>query len=116
MLNLIDEARAQTAAIHFLQGHQIIITEQVADLLQVVGPPAVRQQMLPAAGQVMAVAFGTDANLDIETEQAQHAIAGKIRGIRATTIDLRLMQTDRTPGTPAAQHGGLLSEQHALCR
>ncbi|MNF93680.1 hypothetical protein D3C84_763640 [compost metagenome] len=116
VLDLVDEAGAQAAAVHFLQRDQVIIAKQGGNLLQIAGAPAVRQQMLPAAGQVVAVALGADADLDIEAEQAQQAISRQAGGFRAASVDLRQVQTDRTPGTPAAQHGGLLSERHALGR
>jgi hypothetical protein len=56
------------ATVGLLQGHQVEIAQQVANLLQIAGPTVVGQQMLPAAGQVVAVLFGTDAYLDIEAE------------------------------------------------
>lgn len=74
MFDLIDVTRAQAAAIGFLQGHQIEVTEQFADPLQVAGPPIVRQQVLPTAGQVVPIALGADTDLDIEAEQAQSPI------------------------------------------
>ena len=70
VLDLVDVAGADAATIGFLQGHHVIVVEQFADALQVAGTPGGRQQVLPAAGQVVTVPFGTDAHLDVETEQA----------------------------------------------
>src|SRR5690606_19983434 len=75
MLYLIDITRTQAAPIGFLQGHQIVIAEQLTDTLQIVGTPSMGQKMLPAAGQVVVVTLGADPHLDVETEQPQPAIA-----------------------------------------
>jgi len=71
VLDLIDITRAQAAAIDLLQRHQIEIGEQITDALKIAGTPGMRQQMLPAARQVVVVTLGIDADLNIETEQAQ---------------------------------------------
>src|SRR5690606_7454022 len=112
-LDLVDVAGAQAAAAHLLQGDQVVVAEHGTDALQVAGPARVRQQVLPAAGQVVVVALGADADLDGEAEQAQAPVAATAC-IRAEGVDLRLAQTCGTPGTPAAQHGGGLSWRNAL--
>ncbi|MNI61739.1 hypothetical protein D3C73_1170250 [compost metagenome] len=105
VLHLIDVTRTKAAAIYFLQGHQVEIIEQVADFLQIAGAPGVRQQMLPAAGQVMPIALGTDADLDIEAEQTQAAVRGQARRFQVMIVDPRIMQANDTFSSPAA-HGG----------
>ncbi len=104
MLDLVDVARAHAATIDFLQGHQIEVADQRTDLLQVAGPTGVRQQVLPTAGQVMAVALGTDTNLDIETEQAQTTIFREAGCLQVMLVDLRLMQANASGGSHAS-HG-----------
>jgi len=69
VLDLIDVTGAQAATVGFLQGDQIIVTQYFADALQVAGATGMRQQMLPAARQVVVVALGADANLDVEAKQ-----------------------------------------------
>jgi len=68
VFDLVDVARPDAATIGFLQGDQIEVTQQVADLLQIGGAPGVGQQMLPPPGQVVPITLGTDAHLDIKTE------------------------------------------------
>src|SRR5690606_9200291 len=69
-LDLIDITGAQTAAVDFLQRHQIVIAQQFANALQVIGTPCMGQQMLPTTGQVMVITLRADPDLDIETQQA----------------------------------------------
>jgi len=64
----------------------------------------VRQQVLPAAGQVMPIAFRADADLDVEAEQAQTMVCGQARGLQVMLVDLRIMQANDAFGAPAA-HG-----------
>lgn len=104
MFHLIDVAGSQAAAIGFLQGDQIEVAQQIADLLQIVSTPAVRQQVLPAPGHVVPIPLGTDADLDIETEQAQTAVCGQARRFQVMFVDLRIMQANDAFSTPAA-HG-----------
>ena len=104
VFDLIDVAGSQAAAIGFLQGDQVEVAQQIADFLQIVGTPGVRQQMLPASGQVMPVPLGTDADLDIEAEQAQTAVRGQPRRFQVMFVDPRIMQANDAFGTPAA-HG-----------
>ncbi|RMQ30608.1 hypothetical protein ALQ06_05813 [Pseudomonas syringae pv. berberidis] len=106
MLDLIDEAGAHASAIDFLQGDQIEIVDQVADLLQVASPADVRQQVLPAARQVMPVALGADTDLDIETEQPQPAVFRQAALRQMMFVDLRIMQANDTRAAFApAAHG-----------
>jgi len=63
-----------------------------------------RQHMLPAAGQVMPIPFGTDADLDVETEQAQTAVCGQARRFQVMFVDLRIMQANDAFSSPTA-HG-----------
>ncbi|MNT11807.1 hypothetical protein D3C72_1467070 [compost metagenome] len=87
-----------------MQGDQIEVAQQIADFLQIVGTPGVRQQMLPAPGQVMPVTLGADADLDIETEQAQTTVCGQARGLQMMLVDPRIMQANDAFSTPSA-HG-----------
>src|SRR5207253_11403380 len=105
VLDLVGVARPQAAAIGFLQGDQIEIAQQTADLLQIVCSPGVRQQMLPATGQIMPITLGADTNLNIETEQTQTTVCGQARRLQMMRVDLRVMQANDTLSTPAA-HGG----------
>ncbi|MNM72197.1 hypothetical protein D3C81_838850 [compost metagenome] len=104
VFDLVDVPRAQAATVSFLQRHQVEITEQVTDLLQVAGTPVVRQQVLPALGQVVPVTFGTDANLDIETEQAQPPILWQAISLQVMFVDPRIVQANASLSSPAA-HG-----------
>src|SRR5690606_12152147 len=94
--------------------HQVIVAKQGGNALQVAGTSRVRQQVLPAAGQVVVVALGTDADLDIETEQAQKTCATVLGRARAEPVDLRLQRAGMAPGTQAAQHGPALKGWCAL--
>src|SRR5690606_22548985 len=107
MLDLIDVAGAHAAAIGFLQGDQIVTVEQLADALEVAGAPRMRQQMLPATGQVVMVTLGADAHLDVEAEQTQAAIGRQSARRQAMRVDLRLARACQARRTPAAQHGRL---------
>jgi hypothetical protein len=68
VFDLINEVGTQAAAVDLLQSHQIVITEQLPDPLQVTGTAGVWQHMLPAARQVVPIALGADTHLDIETQ------------------------------------------------
>lgn len=78
VLDLIDVAGTQAAAVGFLEGDEVVVGEQFADPLQVGRPPRVGQQVLPTAGQVVAVALGADTDLDVEAEKAQAAVVGQL--------------------------------------
>src|SRR5690554_4848770 len=71
IFDLIDEAAAQTAAVYLLQGHQVILTQHLCDFVQGAVALAVRQQVLPAAGNVMVIGLSVDADLNVETEQPE---------------------------------------------
>lgn len=113
MLHLVDVAGADAATVSFLQGDQVEIIQQVANLLQVAGTPSVGQQVLPATGEVVPVLLGTDAHLDVEAQQAQAAVCRQACGFQVMFVDLRIMQANDTFGTPAA-HGRPLTSLHAL--
>ena len=104
VFNLIDVAGSQAAAVGFLQGDQIEVAQQIADLLQIVSTPGVRQQVLPAPGQVVPIALGTDTDLNVEAEQAQTAVCGQARRFQVMFVDPRIMQANDAFSSPAA-HG-----------
>ncbi|MNW19406.1 hypothetical protein D3C71_2193810 [compost metagenome] len=52
----------------------------------------------------MPIALGTDADLDIETEQAQTTVCGQARGFQMMLVDPRIMQANDAFSTPSA-HG-----------
>src|SRR5690606_37767149 len=104
VFDLIDVARAQAAAIDFLQCHEVKVGKQITNALQVAGTPGMGQQMLPTARQVVVITLGVDADLDIETEQTQKTIGWPVGLGRAMRVDLRVAQTNRTCLSPAAQH------------
>src|SRR5690606_8469147 len=101
MLDLIDVARAHAAAVGFLQRNQVVAVEQLADALQVTGTPRMRQQVLPAAGQVVVITLGADPNLNIEAEQAQAAVGRQPARGQALGVDACLAGTSQTRRTPA---------------
>jgi len=72
--------------------------------LQIAGTPGVRQQVLPATGQVMAITFGADTDLDIETEQTQATVGRQAGRCQMVFVDLRIMQANDAFRTPA-RHG-----------
>ncbi len=66
LLHLIDIVRAQAATIGFLDGDQVKIIEHKADALQILKAFLVWQYVFPAAGNIMPISAGTDANLNIK--------------------------------------------------
>ena len=104
VLDLIDVARAQAAAIDFLQRHQIEIGQQITNALQVAGTPGMWQQVLPAARQVVVITLGIDADLNVEAEQTQEAVGWPVDLRRALWVDLWVTQANGTGLSPAAQH------------
>ncbi|GAA0790471.1 hypothetical protein GCM10009109_17960 [Marinobacterium sediminicola] len=71
VLDLVDEAAANTAAIGFLQCNQIVLAQQAADLVKCLVAASVGQNVLPATGQVMVIGLRLDTHLNIEAEQSQ---------------------------------------------
>src|SRR5690554_8158819 len=72
VLDLVDEAGAQAAAIHFLPRPHIELADQVGDLRQGLLAPGVGQQMLPATGEGVMVTLGADTDLEIYAQQPQY--------------------------------------------
>src|SRR5690606_12898917 len=95
----------QAATVHLLQRHQVVVGQQLADALQVHAAPRVGQQVLPAAGEVVVVALGGDAHLDIEAEQTQPAVDGQSGGPAATRVDARLPLRG-SPDDTTSDHSG----------
>lgn len=114
VLDLIDVARAQAAAINLLQCDEVEVTKQITDTLQVTAASRMRQQMLPAAGQIMMVTLGADTHLNIETEQAQAAIARPFLGGNAMGVDPCVTQTHPPFGWPAPEHLRVIRARHLL--
>ncbi|MEM8275254.1 hypothetical protein Q4S01_20315, partial [Morganella morganii] len=71
MLDLIDVAGTQAAAVGFLEGDEVVVGEQFADPLQVGRPPRVGQKVMPTAGKLVAVARGADTDMKVEADKAQ---------------------------------------------
>ena len=69
VFDLVDEAAAQAAGIDLLQRDDVVVRNEITDQPQVVGARLVRQQMLPAVRQVVAISAGADADLNVEAEQ-----------------------------------------------
>ena len=72
MFHLVDEAGANAAAVDFLQRDDVELVQQLGNLAQRLLPSGVRQQMLPATGEVVMITLGVDTDLNVEAQQLQH--------------------------------------------
>lgn len=104
VFGLIDKPAANTAAIRFLQGDQIVVRQYAGNPVQRIGPSGVGQNVLPAAGQVVSIVLGVDPYLNIEAEQVE-------RGFTQPTV--RLMPGTGVLHTPAVEMTTLSVEASA---
>ena len=106
VFNLVDVAGSVAATVCFLQSDQIEVAQQVANFVQITGPPFVWQHVLPAAGQVVAVTLGAVTDLDIEAEQTQTSIIRQPACRQMIFVNLRFMQANNSLAFPAPHGGG----------
>lgn len=79
ILDLVDVATAQAAAVAFLQGHHIVTAQQRGNAIEIFNASPVGQNMLPAAGDVVVIGSGIDAHLNIEGQQADVTMGLEVR-------------------------------------
>ena len=80
VLGLIQERAPVGTGVDFLQRHDVVVAQHGGDLVEVFLAPAKRQHMPPAARQVLAIAGGVDADLDVVGQHAQ-AVFGMVHGV-----------------------------------
>ena len=68
---LVDERRTQAAGIDLLQAHDIIVADQAGDAIEILFLDRMRQEMLPALGNVIPVLRRFHAGLDVVTQQPE---------------------------------------------
>ena len=73
VLRLVEEARAQAAGVGFLQCDEVEVAEQARELIEILAL-AVRQHVLPAVRDVVAIALDAAAGEDVAAEQRQRAV------------------------------------------
>lgn len=74
IFRLVDETRAQTAGIYFLQADNIVRLDHRRNTVQIELPFTVWKHMLPSLGQVVAILARIDSCLDVVAEQSQSLI------------------------------------------
>jgi len=88
-LDLIDKPAAQAASVYLLQSDQIILAQYLGNFVQRTVALPMRQQMLPAARDIMMICLRIDPNLNVETEQFQavSGVTGRFAMVGSRTWD-----------------------------
>ena len=71
VFDLVAVLAAPAAGVDFLQADDVVADQQFADAVEIVAHLLAGQHMAPAAGDVLAIALGADADLHVEAEQGQ---------------------------------------------